>query len=167
MPHSRLSCPYAATTVRFKAYVATFDYEHIPDCGAPNIKHLMKFRFEDQNPFLARTKALSKIRKIKWALDQVEDDPNEKFQYQGVKLWMEYQIEQPFINSEPEIRFITLLDGETGTIEDLRQRLSSEEFLLDVLGFSFVSVDIEANDKLEYSQLVDTLFDGLVALEKN
>jgi hypothetical protein len=164
MSDCKFDCPIPEPLARFRAYVVNFDFEYIPDSGAPNAKQIMQFRFEDQNPFLARTKALSKIRKIKWALDQVIDDPSEKFQYQGLSLWLEYQIGNACNSTAPEIRKLFLLDGEICTCEDLIQRFSAEEWLLDMMDYSFVCVDPESGGELEYAELVDSMFDGLTEI---
>ena len=162
MANHSSTCPYkAATTVKFNAYVVEADFEYAPDSGAPNVQHLMQFRYENPNPFLARASAIRKIRKIKLSFDQLD----EKYQYQGVSLWLEYQIGHACSCKVPEIKKLYLLDGEIGTREDLIQRFSGEEFLLDIMDYSFVCVDPEGSGELEYAEVVDSLFDGLKELD--
>ncbi len=163
MSNQSSSFPYAATTVKFVAYVVEADFEYKPDSGAPNVQHLMQFRYENPNPFLARAKAIRKIRKIKLALDH----PDEKYQYEGISMWLEYSVSPKCRNSKPEIQKLYLLNGEIGTLEDLIQRFSAEEFLLDVMGYSFVCVDPEGCEELDYAKLIDQLFDGIKELDKN
>lgn len=164
MSNCNLACPIPEPLARFRAYVVNFDFAYIPDSGAPNVQQLMQFRFEDQNPFLARTKAISKIRKINTALDQVIDDPTEKF-HQGVSLVLEYEVMHRCSDIAPEIKKLCLLGGEICTCEDLIQRFSAEEWLLDVMDYSFACVDPEGYEELEYAEVVDLLFDGLKELD--
>jgi len=163
MVNHSTTCPYkAATTVKFNAYVVEADFEYAPDSGAPNVQHLMQFRYENPNPFFARAKAIRKIRKIKLAFDQ----PDEKYEYEGISVWLEYSVSTNFRNSKPEIKKLHLLDGENCSREVLFQRFSAEEFLLDVMDYSFVCVDPESSEEFEYAELVDSMFDGLADLKK-
>lgn len=50
--------------------------------------------------------------------------------------------------------------------DDILQRLSSEEFLLDVMNYSFACGDIDIKEGIDFSQLVDKLLDGIVELEE-
>lgn len=156
------TCPYkAATTVKFNAYCVEADFEYASDSGAPNLQHLLQFRYENPNPFLARASAIRKIRKIGLALDQ----PDSKYNFESVSLWMEYSVSPKCRISKPEIKKLYLLNGEIGTREDLLQRFSGEEFLLDVMGYNFVCVDLEGNEEVDFVGVVDLMFDGLRELD--
>ncbi len=69
-----------------------------------------------------------------------------KYQYEGIKLWLEYEIRQPRSEIIPEIKKLCLLDGKIGSREVVLQRLFCEEFLLDVMGFSFVQGIFDGED---------------------
>lgn len=165
MSNPNPTCPFAATTVRFIAYVVKADFEFRPDSGAPAKQHIIKSRYESPNPFSARANAIREVRRIKSQLDQGLDDSGTKYQYEGIRLWLEYQIEQPCSDTSPEINKLYLLDSEIGTRDDVLQRLSSEEFLLDVMGFTFVRGIFNGKDGQEYSEMVDELLDGLVEIQ--
>jgi len=167
MSNHTSTCPYAATSVCFIAYVIEANFEYCPDSGAPAKQHLIHYRFESPNPFSARASAIREIRRIKGLLDQGLHCTDAKYNYEGISLWLEYEISQPCGEILPEIKKLCLLDGDIGTGEVVLQRLSSEEFLLDVMGFSFVRADIDSVDVQDYCELVDGLFDGLVELDKN
>jgi hypothetical protein len=111
--------------------------------------------------------AIQAIKGIKSKLDKGLACSNKPYQYESLKLWLEYQIEHPSGNSKPEIRKLYLLDGEIGTLEEIQNRLESEEFLLDKMGYCFARADIDTEKVQEYSDLVDQLFDGLIGLDNN
>lgn len=46
------------------------------------------------------------------------------------------------------------------TIEDLIQRFSAEEFLLDLMDYSFVSIDFAVEQELDFADLVDLMSDS-------
>jgi hypothetical protein len=155
--------PIQATSVSFVAYVFTAEYEYQPDPNTPpKVIQKYRYRYENPNPFIARRSAIQAIRRIKSNLDKGLACSNKPYQYESIKLWLEYQVEHPCENSKPEIRKLCLLDGEIGTFEEIQNRLESEEFLLDKMGFSFVRADIDTEKVLDYSDMVDQLFDGLI-----
>lgn len=164
MSNPTSTCPFAATTVRFNAYAVKADFEYRPEAGAPSQQYLIHFRFESPNPFSARASAIREIRRIKCIMDQGMSDPDTKYQYEGIKLWLEYEISHPCSEISPETKKLYLLDGEICTRADFLQHLSSEEFLLDVMGFPFVRADMEVDDEQEYAALVDELLCGLVEI---
>lgn len=167
MSKPNATCPFAATIACFNAYVLKADFEYRSESGAPATQYLYHFRFESPNPFSARARAIREIRRIKGLLDQGLHSTDAKCNYEGISLWLEFQISQPCGEISPETKKLYLLDGEIGTREDVLQRLSSEEFLLDVMGFTFVRSDIGGNNEQNYCELVDELFDGLIELDKN
>ena len=165
MTNPKATCPFAATVVRFIAYAVKADFEYHPEAGAPFQQYLFHFRFESPNPFSARASAIREIRRIKCIMDQGLSDPDAKYQYEGIKLWLEYEISLPCGEISPETKKLYLLDGEIGSREVILQRLSNEEFLLDTMGNSFIRGSIVGSDGQEYSALVDELFDGLSEIE--
>lgn len=167
MSNPNLTCPFAVTTVCFVAYVVKADFDSCADSSAPVKQHVIHYRFESPNPFSARAGALREVRRIKSKLDRGLVDPDTKYQYQGIRLWLEYQISQPCSDTATEIKRTYLLDGNIGTRDNVLQRLSNEEFLLDVMGFSFVRGISDGDDGQDYSEMVDKLFNGLMEIKTN
>ena len=151
--------------VQFNAYAVCADFEYRLDPEVPASQHVIQSRFESPNPFSARASAIQEIRRIKSFLDQDKPDPEARYQYEGTRLWMEYQIIHPCSEVAPELRKLYLLDGKIGTVDNLLQRLSSEEFLLDVMGYTFIRGIADTNDGKVYSEMVDDLLNGLVELK--
>lgn len=165
MSNPNPTCPFEAKIIRFNAYVVSADFEYRPDSGAPAKQHLIHSRYESPNPFSARARAIREIRRIKGLLDQGLHSADVKYNYEGISLWLEYEISQPCGEILPEIKKLYLLDGEIDTRDNLLQRLSNEEFLLDAAGFSFVRGIVDGDDGQDYATMVDDLFDGLVEIQ--
>lgn len=92
MPNCSYTCPFAATTISFNAYVITTDFEYIPDSGEPAKQIQIHYRFECPQAFIARASAIREVRRIKCIMEKGLPDPDAKYQYEGIELWMEYQI---------------------------------------------------------------------------
>ena len=154
--------PIPAKPVSFIAYAFSTKFAYQPDSGNSPKVIQKYYRYKNPNPFIARRGAIGAVRGMKTKLDKGLACSNKPYQYESLKLWLEYQIEHPSGNRKPEIRKLYLLDGEIGTLEEIQNRLEAEEFLLDKMGYCFIRADINQDEELEYSELVDQLFDGLI-----
>ena len=160
-------CQIPVTIVSFVAYFFSAEFEYQPDSNTSPKVIQKYYRYENPNPFIARSNAIQAIRGIKSKLDKGLACLDKPYQYESIKLWFEYQVEHPSGISKPEIRKLYLLDGEIGTLEEIQNRLEGEEFMLDKMGFSFARAEIQVDAEMEYSDLVDQLFDGLIGLDTN
>lgn len=168
MSNNNSTCQYSANPIRFRAYVVTANLEYRPDSG-DSVQHFLQFRYEnpERNAFNSRVKAIRKARYIKRIMDDIlAADSGSTYNYEGVELILEYEIAQLCKNDLSEVRRLYLLDGEIGDRQCIYNAIASEEFVLDMMDYSFVRIDFEQRENLEYSQLVDELFDCLVELDK-
>lgn len=160
--------PIPANPVRFRAYIVTADFEYRPDSG-DSVQHFVQFRYEnpERNAFSSRAKAIRKARYIKRIMDQGLADSGTTYNYEGIELILEYEIANPCNDDISEVRQLFLLDGEIGDHQSINNAIASEEFVLDMMDYSFVRVDFEQSENLEYFELVNNLFDCMVELDKN
>jgi hypothetical protein len=165
MASSCSSNPIPATIVRFRAYVLIAEFECHPSSGVTKEK-LIHNRYESYNPFSARRRAIRDLRRIKTLLDKDLPNSNIGYNYEGASFYLEYEVSPKCSETAPEIKQHFLLDGIVGSKDELIQRFSSEEFLLDLMDYSFVCVDVDESEELEYAELADLMFDGVVELNK-
>jgi hypothetical protein len=166
MTNSCSQYPIPATIVRFRAYVLIAEFECHPSSGVTKEK-LIHNRYESYNPFSARRSAIRDLRRIKTLLDKDMPESESRYNYEGVSLYFEFEVSNKCSNTVPEIKKLYLLNSEIEKREELIQRFSAEEFLLDVMGYSFVCVDLEDGEVLDYAKLIDQLFDGIKELDMN
>jgi len=158
-------CPLlTAPTVRFNAYALHTDYWYYPSTDDVAEHIISRYRYENPDPFLARARAMQKIRRIKDAMEKGADVPDYCYDFLGLHLTLEYQLEYPCDEHPTVVKKFVILDGNAATDDAILSRLETEAVLLDAMGFQFFRRIVEGDDGREYSVVGDEAEQGLSAL---
>jgi hypothetical protein len=160
-PHCTL---FTAPTVRFNAYILKTDYEYAPKSDKPREHIISRYRYENPDPFLARAGVIRKIRMIKDVLELGSDDLDYNYNFQGLHLTLEYQLENLSDNQPTVVKKFRILDGNATTNDTILSRLETEAVLLDTMGFHFFRYVVEGGDGREYSVVGDEIDGGMTEL---
>lgn len=165
MTSAHPNCPlFAGPTVRFNAYILKADFEYEPESNRPREHFISRYRYENPDPFLARARAMRKIRMIKDVLEMGSDVPDYRYDFQGLQLTLEYQLKNLYDDQPKVVRKFRFLDGNAATNATILSRLETEAVLLDAMGFQFFRYIVEDDDGREYSVVGDEIDGGLVEL---
>ena len=156
-------CPLlTAPTVRFNAYALHTDYWYYPSTDDVAEHIISRYRYENPDTFLARARVMQKIRGIKDVMEKGADVPDYCYNFLGLHLSLEYQLEYPCDEQPTVVKKFQLLDGNAATTDAILSRLETEAVLLDAMGFQFFRYILEGEDGRGYSVVEDEIVEGLV-----
>jgi len=143
--------------LRFNAYSLHTDYWYYPSTDDVAEHIISRYRYENPDPFLARARAMRKIRRIKDAMEKGVDIPDYRYDFLGLHLTLEYQLEYPCDEQPLVVKKFVILDGNAATTDAILSRLETEAVLLDAMGFAFHRDVVEGDDGREYSVVEDEI----------
>ena len=88
-------------------------------------------------------------------MENGSDVPDYRYDFLGLHLTLEYQLEYPCDEHPPVGKKLVILDGNAATTDAILSRLETEVVLLDAMGFAFHRDVVEGDDGREYSVVGD------------
>lgn len=150
-------CPLSSPTIRFNAYILHGDYQYAPKTDGVAERTILRFRYENPDPFIARVRAMHQVQVLKTLMEEGADDPDYEYQFQGLHLSLEYQLDYPYEDRQPDIKRWAILNGELISRDELLLNLQTETILLDTMGFKFLRDIEEGEDGREYWVVADEM----------
>jgi hypothetical protein len=142
-------CPLSATIVRFIGYSLFGEFLSDPESDNASEHLILRYRFENPDPSIAREKLMHKIKAIKNLMEKGAGFPDYKYKFQGLHLDTEFEVIYPDTSEGDTrtLRKIRILDGNPVSEDDLQKRLQMLDDLMEDAGLQFDGCDVEEEDE--------------------